>query len=88
MDHGARIVLVTGWSGFIGRRLVHRLGEQLDQGRDRLVLLTRTRHLEEARAELLALGLQGEVLEGDVAKMHLGLSGTEYKRLTADVTEI
>ena len=88
MDHGGRVILVTGWSGFIGRRLVHRLGEQLDHGRDRLVLFTRTRHLDEARAELETLGLRGEVLEGDVAKMHLGLSGVEYKRLTADVTEI
>src|SRR6266545_2539768 len=88
MDRGGKVVLVTGWSGFIGRRLVHRLGEQLDRGRDRLVLLTRTRHLDEARAELEALGVQGEALEGDVAKMHLGLSGVEYKRLTADVSEI
>ncbi len=88
MERGGRVVLVTGWSGFIGRRLVHRLGERLDRGRDRLVLLSRARRVDEGRAELEALGLQGEAVEGDVAKMHLGLSGAEYKRLTAEVTEI
>jgi thioester reductase-like protein len=88
MESGGKVVLVTGWSGFIGRRLVHRLGDTLDRARDRLVLFTRTNRLDEARAELEALGLEGEVLEGDVTKMHLGLSGAEYKRLTSHVSEI
>src|SRR5512143_1381759 len=87
MENG-KVVFVTGWSGFIGRRLVHRLAEHLDRDRDRLVLLTRAPRLDEAAAELAALGVDGEALEGDVTKMHLGLSGAEYKRLAAQVTEI
>ena len=87
---GARgqVVLVTGWPGFIGRRLVRRLGEVLDRSCDRLVLFTRARHVPAARAELAALGLAGEVVEGDVAKMHLGLSGEEYRRLAGEVTSV
>jgi len=88
MDSGGKVVLVTGWSGFIGRRLVRRLGGSLDRARDRLVLLTRSTHLDDARAELAELGLEGEVLEGDVTKMHLGLSGAEYKGLTSQISEI
>ncbi len=88
MESGGKIVLITGWSGFIGRRLLHRLGDTLDHARDRLILFTRARRLDEARAELQALGLEGEVLEGDVTKMHLGLSGAEYKRLTFQLSEI
>ena len=88
MEKDGKVVFVTGWSGFIGRRLVHRLGEVLDRERDRLVLLTRAPRLDEAAAELAALGLEGEALEGDVTKMHLGLSGAEYKRVAAHVTEI
>jgi thioester reductase-like protein len=88
METGAKVVLVTGWSGFIGRRLVHRLADSLDRTRDRLVLLTRTARLDEAHTELAALKLQGDVLEGDVTKMHLGLSGAEYKRLVSQVSEI
>ena len=88
METDGKVVFVTGWSGFIGRRLVHRLGEKLDRSRDRLVLLSRAARVDEGRSELDALGLEGQVLEGDVTKMHLGLSGAEYKRLVSHVTEI
>ncbi|HTT70259.1 MAG TPA: SDR family oxidoreductase [Anaeromyxobacteraceae bacterium] len=83
-----RVVFFTGASGFIGRRLARRRAEALDPSRDRVVLLTRTRGLGAAREELAALGVPGEVLEGDVARMHLGLSGAEYKALAAAATEI
>jgi len=88
METDGKVVFVTGWSGFIGRRLVHRLGEKLDRSRDRLVLLSRAARVDDGCSELDALGLEGEVLEGDVTKMHLGLSGAEYKRLVSHVTEI
>jgi thioester reductase-like protein len=81
-------VLVTGWSGFIGRRLVRRMAETLDRERDRVALLVRPHRVAEAARELADLGLQGEVLEGDVARMHLGLSGAEYKRLAAGLTSV
>jgi thioester reductase-like protein len=88
MSDGERVVFVTGWSGFIGRRLTRRLLEELDLTRDRLVLLVRSGRAASARAELEAFGVPGEVLEGDVTSMHLGLSGPEYKSLVADVTEV
>ncbi len=88
MAERGRVVLVTGWPGFIGRRLVRALARQLDGAQDRLVLFTRVAHAEGARRELRALGVAGEVAEGDVTQMHLGLSGSEYKALTGHVTEI
>jgi thioester reductase-like protein len=88
MAERTKVVLVTGWPGFIGRRLVRELARRLDPARDRLVLFTRTRHLAAARAELEALAIPGQVLEGDVARMHLGLSGTEYKDLARHVTDV
>ncbi|HUK65607.1 MAG TPA: SDR family oxidoreductase [Anaeromyxobacteraceae bacterium] len=88
MADSGRVVLVTGASGFIGRRLVRRLATKLDPARDRLVLLARAPRLQAERGELAALGVKGEALEGDVARMHLGLSGAEYKGLAAEVSEI
>src|SRR5512146_1631443 len=88
MTGGGRVVFVTGSSGFIGRRLVRRLADRLDRQRDRVVLFTRPPHVEAARAALAEHGLAGEVAEGDVTRMHLGLSGAEYKAYAAHVTEI
>jgi thioester reductase-like protein len=82
------LVLVTGWSGFIGRRLLRGLAARLDRDRDRLVLFTRERQVAAARAELADLGVPGEAMEGDVVRMHLGLSGEEYRQLAARLTSI
>jgi thioester reductase-like protein len=81
------LVFLTGFSGFIGRRLVHRMAELRGPGL-RLSLLVRPQRAEAARAALSSLGVEAEVLEGDVTRMHLGLSGAEYKHLTRSVTEI
>jgi len=81
------LVFVTGWPGFIGRRLVHRLAE-LRPG-VRLALLARPDRAGRLQGELAALGAaEARVLEGDITRMHLGLSGPEYKRLTREATEI
>jgi thioester reductase-like protein len=82
------VVFVTGFPGFIGQQLVRRMAE-LRRGRDvRLVALVRPQNARAARGELEELGLPHEVLEGDVTRMHLGLSGAEYKRILVEATEI
>jgi thioester reductase-like protein len=79
--------LVTGYPGFIGRHLVHRMLEAPD--RDRLVLLVEASQAAAARAELARRAAHGvEVWEGDVSAMHLGLSGAEWKSLVRDVGTI
>ncbi|HEX7487417.1 MAG TPA: SDR family oxidoreductase [Anaeromyxobacteraceae bacterium] len=88
MAGSGKVVFVTGWPGFIGRRLVRRLATALNPSRDRLVLFTRAHNALAARTELSALGIPGEVAEGDVASMHLGLSGAEYRGLAAEVTDL
>ncbi len=83
------VVLVTGYPGFIGRQLVRRLAARLRGQEARLRLLVQPKHAARARAELAELEAgAAEVLEGDVAQMHLGLSGAEYKRLAAEVTRV
>jgi thioester reductase-like protein len=83
-----RVQFVTGFPGFIGKRLVRRLAEQ-GRGADvRLVLLVQPKAAAAARALLAADGIAAEVVEGDVEQMHLGLSGAEFKALAREVTDV
>jgi thioester reductase-like protein len=82
------VVLVTGFPGFIARRLVARRAESSAGRGLRLVALAKAPHAAAARRALASIDPAGEVLEGDVTQMHLGLSGAEYKRLAAAGTEI
>jgi nucleoside-diphosphate-sugar epimerase len=82
-----RVHFVTGYPGFIGKRLVARLAERGGEGR-RLVLLVQPRNARAARRELAATGVDAEVLEGDVEQMHLGLAGAEFKALSGEVTDV
>jgi nucleoside-diphosphate-sugar epimerase len=78
--------LVTGYPGFIGKRLVEHVAQQ---GRGRIYALVQPRFLDEARG--LASRVPGapvEVLSGDVTDLHLGLSGEEVERVAASVTRI
>ncbi|HZW90707.1 MAG TPA: SDR family oxidoreductase [Myxococcaceae bacterium] len=78
--------LVTGYPGFIGKRLVEHLAQQ---GKGRIYALVQPRFLDQARG--LASRVQGaavEVLAGDVTDLHLGLSGEEVERVAASVTRI
>jgi len=78
--------LVTGYPGFIGKRLVEHLAQER---KGRVFALVQPRFLDEARA--LASRVQGapvEVLAGDVTDLHLGLSGEEVERVVGSVTRI
>jgi thioester reductase-like protein len=79
--------LFTGYPGFIGRRLVHRMIQDGLHGR--MVLLVEPTHAAAARAEVARHApAPVEVWEGDVSAMHLGLSGAEWKSLVRDVSSI
>ena len=81
------VFFITGFPGFIGRRLERRLAERASPGA-RLVLLVQPRTVAAARAALAADGIDAELLEGDVEQMHLGLSGVEFKALAREVTDV
>jgi thioester reductase-like protein len=84
-----RVELVTGYPGFIGKRLVRRLVEDARRDVARLVLVVQPKFAAAARADLAGQDARGaEVVEGDVANMHLGLSGAEWKALAAEVTDV
>jgi nucleoside-diphosphate-sugar epimerase len=78
--------LVTGYPGFIGKRLVEHLAQE---GKGRIYALVQPRLLEEARALAARVrGAEVEVLAGDVTDLHLGLSGEEVERVAGSVTRI
>jgi thioester reductase-like protein len=83
-----RVQFVTGFPGFLGKRLVRRLAEQGRGADARLVLLVQPKGAAAARAALAAEGIAAEVVEGDVEQMHLGLSGAEFKALAREVTDV
>jgi thioester reductase-like protein len=75
------LAFVTGFPGFIGRRLV---GALLEGDPDlRIAALVEPRMAAAARE---AAPERVEVLEGDIADRRLGLSDADYDRLTAEVT--
>jgi thioester reductase-like protein len=89
----ARVTFVTGYPGFLGKRLVRRLlqaGEaSREDGPGRLVLLVQPRSVAAARADLKAAGAEkAEIVEGDLTQMHMGLSGAEWKALAGEVTHV
>jgi thioester reductase-like protein len=85
-----RVFFVTGYPGFIGRRLVARVLEKHPDARVRL--LVQPKFEEHARTFLAALGesaaARASILTGDIVDMHLGLSSREYQQLTAEVTDV
>jgi thioester reductase-like protein len=80
-------VLVTGFPGFIGGRLVEAL--LADSPQPHVVALVEPRMAEKARqvAERLGDG-RVEVLPGDIAERHLGLADRDYERLAAELTAV
>ncbi|HEY0840421.1 MAG TPA: SDR family oxidoreductase, partial [Vulgatibacter sp.] len=86
----ANVHFLTGYPGFLGSRLLARLLE-VDR-KSRVSVLVQGRFAKDARKALHALpaarASRVRILLGDVADMHLGLSGEEYRRLAAEVTHI
>ena len=76
--------LVTGFPGFIGRRLVAALLEREQD--DRVIVLVEERMLEAARDAAMALdgGPRIEVLAGDITEPRLALGEDRYARLVAE----
>jgi thioester reductase-like protein len=83
-----RPAFVTGYPGFMAKRLVAALVEK-EPGR-RVWCLTVPQEAERARLEVARLpeGHGVELLEGDVTAMHLGLSGREYVAVTSEVEHV
>jgi thioester reductase-like protein len=79
--------LVTGFPGFIGRRLVSAL---LERDRDaRIVALVEGRMAEPAREAAAAIDAERiEVLPGDIAERRLGLGDADYERLRAEARTV
>jgi thioester reductase-like protein len=82
-------VLVTGFPGFLAGKLVPRLLKR--QRAAELILLASPDLLPQARRLVGTLRGQRarvQLYSGDVADMHFGLSGDEYRSLTSRVTEV
>ncbi len=81
---------VTGYPGFIGKRLVARLLERDRKANVRL--LVQPKFARDARRYLKTLdpklAARAEVLVGDIVDMHLGLSGEEYHDLVESVDHV
>lgn len=78
---------VTGYPGFIGKRLVAHLAKVAPDSH--IYLLVQPKFAKEAHGYVAKLGSKSiEVLTGDIVDMHLGLSGDEYRELCEEVTDI
>lgn len=77
---------VTGYPGFIGKRLVEHIAKQDPEGK--IYLLVQQKFAKDARkyVDRLHGGARVEILFGDIVDMHLGLSGEEYNRICEEVT--
>jgi thioester reductase-like protein len=78
------VSLLTGFPGFIGRRLARRL---LAADSDlRLVALVEPRMLEAARTVANTLDVERiEIVPGDITDARLGLDAGDYERLAAEI---
>jgi thioester reductase-like protein len=81
------LAFITGFPGFIGRRVVAQL---LDQDPElRVAALVEERMLEDARMVAERLGADRiELVTGDVGERHLGLPDDDYERLRAEVGRV
>jgi thioester reductase-like protein len=78
--------LLTGYPGFIGRRLADRLLE--GDADARLVAIVEPRMEPAAREAAAGHGDRLEVLAGDITDRRLGLSDEDYERLAAELGRV
>lgn len=87
---GKATYFITGYPGFIARRLVPALFER--EPESRFYLLVQPRFEDKAREEVARLGDGAAdrvtLFSGDVVDMHLGLSSAEYRTLVHEVTDV
>jgi thioester reductase-like protein len=83
---GGGAYFVTGYPGFIGRRLVEHIARS--EPESAIYLLVQPRNVDDARRYAQKLEARVEIFSGDVVDLHLGLSGEEYRRLCREVTQI
>ncbi len=85
-----RAILVTGYPGYIGKRLAARIAS--GERHTDVYLLVQPKFLKDARRYAAALsegrGNRIRLLAGDIVDMHLGLSGTEYRDMVSRLTHI
>jgi thioester reductase-like protein len=79
------LALLTGYPGFIGKRLAAKLLE--DQSDLEIAALVEPRMMEAAR-EVAAGQKRLELIEGDIADRRLGLDNKMYGRLVSEVTHV
>ena len=81
------VVLVTGFPGFIGGRLVARLLETRPEAR--IAALVEERAVDQARDSARKLDADRiEILPGDITDRRLGFDDATYDRLTASTTTV
>ncbi|HEX6713134.1 MAG TPA: SDR family oxidoreductase [Thermoleophilaceae bacterium] len=82
------MLFVTGFPGFIGKRLVREL--LADDASSTVVCLVEPKMEEPARAAAAELDAKErvEILPGDITDRRLGLSNEDYERLTAQTTAV
>jgi thioester reductase-like protein len=79
--------LLTGFPGFIGRRLAAHLLR--DDPEERLVALVEPRMIEAARAAAAELAPERiEILGADISQPRLGLGDADYERLRAEARRV
>lgn len=83
-----RIAMVTGFPGFIARRLVRKLTAADDALT--VILIAEPSQGAFAEQEIERLGIKDRVklMIGDVTWMDVGLSGAEFRELTGEITEV
>lgn len=82
-----RTYFVTGYPGFIARRLVAHIAERDPEGRICALVQADQEEAAQRHASCTA-GAPIELFTGDVTDLHLGLSGVEYARMCEEVTDV